>query len=60
MSYGEATLPGPEQVSRDSAGDERHRFDGDLAWLPEVARGLDYPTPLTATVSPRSPPSTAG
>jgi hypothetical protein len=31
---------------------ERHRFDADLAWLPEVARRLADPTPLTATVSP--------
>ncbi|MCM0673487.1 hypothetical protein NCC78_01935 [Micromonospora phytophila] len=31
---------------------ERHRFDADLAWLPEAARRLAYPTPLTATVSP--------
>ena len=31
---------------------ERHRFDADLAWLPEAARRLADPTPLTATVSP--------
>lgn len=30
----------------------RGRFDADLAWLPEPARRLDDPTPLTATVSP--------
>ncbi|MFR9779397.1 nicotinate phosphoribosyltransferase [Micromonospora sp. MS34] len=31
----------------------RRRFDTDLAWLPEAARRLADPTPLTATVSPR-------
>ncbi|GAA4578244.1 nicotinate phosphoribosyltransferase [Micromonospora coerulea] len=30
----------------------RRRFDADLAWLPEAARRLADPTPLTATVSP--------
>ncbi|WP_262281794.1 nicotinate phosphoribosyltransferase [Micromonospora sp. MA102] len=30
----------------------RARFDADLAWLPEPARRLADPTPLTATVSP--------
>ncbi|MDZ5443525.1 nicotinate phosphoribosyltransferase [Micromonospora sp. 4G57] len=30
----------------------RRRFDADLAWLPEGARRLADPTPLTATVSP--------
>ncbi|WNM38599.1 nicotinate phosphoribosyltransferase [Micromonospora halotolerans] len=30
----------------------RGRFDADLAWLPEPARRLADPTPLTATVSP--------
>jgi nicotinate phosphoribosyltransferase len=29
----------------------RRRFDADLAWLPEGARRLADPTPLTATVS---------
>lgn len=31
---------------------ERHRIDADAAWLPEAARMLADPTPLTATVSP--------
>jgi nicotinate phosphoribosyltransferase len=30
----------------------RRRFDADLAWLPDTARRLVDPTPLTATVSP--------
>ncbi|MER7459848.1 nicotinate phosphoribosyltransferase [Micromonospora sp. NPDC126480] len=30
----------------------RERFDADLAWLPESARRLADPVPLTATVSP--------
>ncbi|SCG54635.1 nicotinate phosphoribosyltransferase [Micromonospora echinaurantiaca] len=30
----------------------RARFDADLAWLPEAARRLVDPTPLTAAVSP--------
>ncbi|MFI5489044.1 nicotinate phosphoribosyltransferase [Micromonospora echinaurantiaca] len=30
----------------------RARFDADLAWLPEAARRLADPTPLTAAVSP--------
>ncbi|MGS2616308.1 nicotinate phosphoribosyltransferase [Micromonospora sp. LZ34] len=30
----------------------RGRFDADLAWLPEAARRLADPTPLTASVSP--------
>ncbi|MFG3701900.1 nicotinate phosphoribosyltransferase [Micromonospora sp. NPDC047620] len=30
----------------------RRRFDADLTWLPETARRLADPTPLTATVSP--------
>lgn len=32
--------------------DARRRFDTDLAWLPDTARTLADPTPLTATVSP--------
>ena len=46
---------GRRLAAADPAGEvraARNRFDADLAWLPEPARRLADPVPLTATVSP--------
>lgn len=46
---------GRQLAVADAAGEvraARGRFDADLAWLPEPARRLADPTPLTAAVSP--------